>query len=62
MRLPVASAVFGFWAFSASAAPQTPTGAAGHIGETATVCRVVASAEYEANSKVAADVAVVAKA
>jgi DNA/RNA endonuclease YhcR with UshA esterase domain len=31
------------------AAPLNPEDAAGHIGETATVCGVVASAEYEAN-------------
>jgi hypothetical protein len=36
---------------STSAAPLTPEDAASHIGETATVCGVVASAEYEANER-----------
>ena len=31
------------------AAPLSPENAAGHIGETATVCGVVASSKYEAN-------------
>jgi hypothetical protein len=44
-------AVFGSLAFSTAAAPLTPQDAAGHIGETATVCDVVASAKYEANAK-----------
>jgi DNA/RNA endonuclease YhcR with UshA esterase domain len=51
MKLLVASAIFGSWAFSTIAAPLSPEDAAGHIGETATVCGVVASAEYEANVK-----------
>jgi DNA/RNA endonuclease YhcR with UshA esterase domain len=33
------------------AAPLNPEDAAGHTGEPATVCGVVASAEYEANAK-----------
>src|SRR6266700_1989576 len=48
-RLLVVSAVFGIWASSTMAAPLSPDDAAGHIGETATVCGVVASAEHEAN-------------
>jgi len=51
MRLLAASAVFGSWAFSAMAAPLSPENAAGHIGETATVCGVVASSKYEANAQ-----------
>jgi hypothetical protein len=51
VRLLVASAVFGLWAFPTPAAPLTPEDAAGHIGETATVCGVVASAKYEADAK-----------
>ena len=51
ITLLVASAVFGLWVFSAVAAPLSPEDAAGHIGETATVCGVVASAKYEANAK-----------
>ena len=49
VRLLVTSAVFGLWASSTTAAPLNPEDAAGHIGETAMVCGVVASAEYEAN-------------
>jgi len=45
--LPVASGVFGLWAWSVTAAPLSPDDAAGHIGATATVCGVVTSAEYE---------------
>jgi hypothetical protein len=55
VRLLVASAVFGSWAFSTLAAPLTPEDAAGHIEEITTVCGVVASAKYEVN-EVAADV------
>jgi DNA/RNA endonuclease YhcR with UshA esterase domain len=51
MRLLAASAVFGSWAFSTMAAPLSPENAAGHIGETATVCGVVASSKYEANAQ-----------
>ena len=50
-RLLIASAVFGSWAFPTLAAPLTPEDTVGHIGETATVCGVVASAKYEANAK-----------
>src|SRR6266436_4391859 len=50
-RLLAASAVVGLWSFSTMAAPLSPEEAAGHIGETATVCGVVASAKYEANAK-----------
>ena len=49
MNLLAASAVIGSWAFSTMAAPLTPEDAAGHIGETDTVCGMVASAEYEAD-------------
>jgi hypothetical protein len=51
VRLLVASAVFGSWAFSTTAAPLNPTKRPATIGETATVCGVVASAKYEANAK-----------
>jgi DNA/RNA endonuclease YhcR with UshA esterase domain len=51
IRLLIASAVFGSWALSTLAAPLSPEDAAGHIGETATVCGMVASAKYEANAK-----------
>ena len=48
MRLLPAT-VFGLWAFPTAAATLSPEEAASHIGETATVCGVVASGEYEAN-------------
>ena len=51
LRLLVALAVFGSWAFSVTAAPLNPEEAAGHTGQTATVCGVVASAEYEAKEQ-----------
>jgi hypothetical protein len=47
--LLVASTVLGIGAFSIAAAPLSPEDAARHIGETATVCGVVVSAEYEAD-------------
>jgi len=50
-RLLAASAAFGSWTFSTSAAPLSPENAAGHIGETATVCGVVASPKYEADAQ-----------
>jgi hypothetical protein len=46
-----ASAVLGLWAFSSSAAPLNPEDAAGHVGETATVCSLVASGKFAANSR-----------
>ena len=46
IKLLAASAVAGLWAFSANAADLRPEDAAGHIGETATVCGVVASAKF----------------
>jgi hypothetical protein len=49
--LLAASAVTGLWAFSTAAASLSPEDAAGHMGETATVCGVVASTEYEANEQ-----------
>lgn len=49
--LVTASGLFGLWAATAGAAPLSPESAAGHIGETATVCGVVASAEYEADEQ-----------
>ena len=47
--LSVALVVFGLWAWSVAAAPLSRDYAESHIGETATVCGVVASAEYEPN-------------
>ena len=51
MRLLVSTGSLQHLGFSTTAAPLTPEDAAGHIGETATVCGVVASAKYEANAK-----------
>ena len=48
-RLLSASAVVGLWGTSAGAADLRPEDAVRHIGETATVCGVVASAMFEAN-------------
>jgi hypothetical protein len=39
------------WATSVGAANLRPEDAVSHIGETATVCGVVASAEFEANAR-----------
>jgi len=47
--LLLASAIVGSYAFLASAADLRPEDAVRHIGETATVCGVVASAMFEAN-------------
>ena len=49
MRFLVGSAVLVSSATSALAADLRPEDAKGHIGETATVCGVVASAQFEAN-------------
>ena len=48
-RLLTASAVLGLWATLADAADLLPEDAVRRIGETATVCGVVASATFEAN-------------
>ena len=48
-RLLAVFAAIGLWAYSASAADLRPEDAASHIGETATVCGVVASAKFEAH-------------
>jgi DNA/RNA endonuclease YhcR with UshA esterase domain len=50
-RLLTAAAVVGLWATSAGAADMRPEDAVQHIGETATVCGVVASAKFEANAR-----------
>jgi hypothetical protein len=49
--LLVTLSIFGLWAISSKAAPLEPQAAAAHIGETVTVCGVVASAEYEAKEQ-----------
>jgi DNA/RNA endonuclease YhcR with UshA esterase domain len=49
--LAVASAVLGILTLPAGAATVSPEDAAGHVGETATVCGSVASAKYAASSR-----------
>ena len=50
-KLILFSMAFGVRAASVNAASLSPEAAAGHIGEIATVCGVVVSAEYEANEQ-----------
>ncbi|MBV9815959.1 MAG: DNA-binding protein [Alphaproteobacteria bacterium] len=50
-KLVVTSAVFGVWAFSAGAVSIDPSSAMAGIGRTATVCGVVASADYMAGTR-----------
>jgi uncharacterized protein YdbL (DUF1318 family) len=50
-RLLAVLSVVGLWASATAAASLNPEDAVGHIGETATVCGVVASAKYEAEAK-----------
>ena len=50
-KVITAAAVFGLWAASSNAAPVSLDDAAGHVGETATVCGVVASAKFAAGSR-----------
>jgi hypothetical protein len=50
-RLLATSVVVGLWACSACAANLRPEDAANHIGESATVCGVVASAKFEAHAR-----------
>jgi hypothetical protein len=49
-HLFVAFPVFALWAIPAYAAPISPA-AASHLGETGTVCGVVASAKFAASSR-----------
>jgi hypothetical protein len=48
-RLLAASAIVGSFGFAANAANLRPEDASRHIGETGTVCGVVASAKFEAD-------------
>jgi hypothetical protein len=50
-NLVITSAAFGLWAFSAGAVSIDPTAAMAGIGRTATVCGVVASADYMVGSR-----------
>jgi DNA/RNA endonuclease YhcR with UshA esterase domain len=49
--LVAASTVFAFWASATAATPPSPEDTPKHVGETATVCGVVASAKYAASSR-----------
>jgi hypothetical protein len=50
VKVAIASAVFGLWAFSAGAVTVTPAEAMGQVGHVAKVCGIVAAAVYEANA------------
>lgn len=50
-KLVITSALLALWASAADAASIDPDDAARHVGETATVCGVVASATYAAHSR-----------
>jgi len=50
-KLVIISAAFGMWAFSAGAVSIDPSAATAAIGRTATVCGVVASADYMVGSR-----------
>ena len=50
-KLMITSAAFVMWAFSAVAVSIDPTAATAGIGRTATVCGVVASADYMVGSR-----------
>jgi hypothetical protein len=50
-RLVVTLAVLASWSASIAATTLSPEDAKGQIGETATVCGVVVSTEYEANEQ-----------
>jgi DNA/RNA endonuclease YhcR with UshA esterase domain len=50
-RLVISSAAFGMWAFSAGAVSIDPTAAMAGVGRTATVCGVVAAADYMVGSR-----------
>ena len=50
-RAVVTSTIFCLWAFSTGAATLAPGDAVSHVGESATVCGVVASAKFAVNSR-----------
>jgi DNA/RNA endonuclease YhcR with UshA esterase domain len=51
LAFALASAVLGILATPASPATVSPNDAAGHVGESATVCGTVTSAKFAANSR-----------
>ena len=50
-RLLVGLVILGSWAISAAATTLGPEEAKGRVGETATVCGMMACAEYEASER-----------
>jgi DNA/RNA endonuclease YhcR with UshA esterase domain len=50
-KLMIVSAAVGMWAFSAGAVSIDPSSAMAGIGRTATVCGIVASADYMAGTR-----------
>jgi len=50
-RAVVTSTIFFLWAFSTGAATLAPGDAVSHVGESATVCGVVASAKFASSSR-----------
>jgi DNA/RNA endonuclease YhcR with UshA esterase domain len=50
-KLAVASAILGLWGLPISAETLSPGDARSHIGESATVCGIVASTKFAANSR-----------
>lgn len=51
IKFAVVALAFSLWALSAGAASISLADTASHVGETATVCGLVASAKYAANSR-----------
>src|SRR6266436_2460608 len=51
VKIAIASAAVGLWAFSAAAVTVTPADAMSQVGHSARVCGVVASAVYDADSR-----------
>jgi len=51
VKIAIASAAVGLWAFSAAAVTVTPADAIDQVGHSAKVCGVVASAVYEAGTR-----------
>ena len=51
LQVLIALAIFGLWVSSTQAAPIGPEEAGSHVGESATVCGLVASAKFAANSR-----------
>jgi|SRR5271166_1208330 len=50
-KIAIAAAAFSLWACAAGAVALSPVDAVGHVGQTANVCGVVASANYAVGSR-----------